>query len=96
MFTKNKVHPGKFEGNESIHVAKVLYSVCNHSGAAEELDFSEYYTDWYARIDGTNHIFIVHEDNNGFFTYGAYNIDEGESMWEGLCDEYYGYWDIAA
>ena len=79
---------GKFEGNLSEHAAEVLYNIVNNGMHEEELSFTENYVDWYARIVGKKHVFIVHEDNNGFFSYEVYSIDEGNSLWCGLLDEY--------
>jgi len=79
---------GKFEYCESEHVAAVLYDICGNGMHEEELSFGHDYVDWYARIIGKKNCFIVHENNAGFFCYEVYSIDEGNSLWCGLLDEY--------
>ena len=90
MYTKVN-RPGKFEHNKSQMVAGILLDICNDGSHGDEIDFGELYTDWYGLIKGKRNYFIVHEDNNGFFSYDALPLEEGLSLWEGLLSEYNGY-----
>ena len=87
MYTRDRT-PGKFEGNESEHIARVLYDICNNAGHDDEISFYEIIVDWYGLIKGKKYWFIVHEDNEGFFTYESYSIEEGSSLWSGLLSEH--------
>lgn len=90
MYTKQENKKlGKFEWNQSELIAQVLHNICGISGYDEEINFTEYYADWYGLIKGKKHWFIVHESNQGFFTYKIYSIEEGGVMWKGLESEYY-------
>ena len=82
MYTKpiNR-YPGKFEGNESRLIARVLYDLCGVSGYDEQCgDVQE--LGWYALFRGKKYGFIVYEDNNGFFDYTIYDsVREAEQDW---------------
>lgn len=85
MYTKQENKQlGKFEGNQSHHIARVLHDICGNGGHDDEISFSEGYVDWYALVNGKRSVFIVHEDDNGFFTYEIYTIEEGNSLWHGI------------
>ena len=87
MYTINK-DPGKYEGNRSEQIARVLNNICNDSGHSDEISFYDIIVDWYGLIKGRKYYFICHEDNDGFFTYDIYSISEGRSLWSGLVNEY--------
>ena len=74
---------GKFEGNYSQWLAEVLYA-----GPALNDEWSpphDGYVDWYGLIDGRRHSWIVHEDNDGFYSYTEYsNKDEANNAWASL------------
>ena len=84
MYTKQENrHPGKFEGNESQHIATVLHDICGNGGHCEEV--STLSGGWVAKIKGKRNMFIVFEDTQGFFEYDIYyTLEDGLQAWENI------------
>jgi hypothetical protein len=73
--------PGKFEGNPSLQVSEDLYGLCGNSWFNESFgDVSEIGI-WEAlflnlTIEGTPKSYIVVENEQGFFSYNAYDTED--------------------
>jgi hypothetical protein len=85
---KDRPYPGKFEGNVSRRVSEALYDIVMESGHDDELDFGgdNGYVNWYGLIlafEGKH--YIVHENNQGSFTYEEFETEEDViGVWEKL------------
>jgi hypothetical protein len=85
---KDRPYPGKFEGNVSRRISEVLYDIVMESGHDDELDFGgdNGYVNWYGLIlafEGKH--YIVHENNQGSFTYEEFETEEDViGVWEKL------------
>jgi hypothetical protein len=86
--------PGKFEGNYSQAIARAVYTRVLDGCADETIgDCSE--IGWIANlVTGTNHTFILVEDNQGFVSvdYWLTGSETWQSEWDKLvseCDSFY-------
>lgn len=85
MYTQKR-YPGKFEGNQSQLVARVVYNntldgCCEDVGEADGFGY-------YARIEGKQHTFILSEDSQGFVYVTWYDKQEGAKKWGAILSAY--------
>ena len=73
--------PGKFEGNESQLTAQILYNVVGEGFVSDEYGEVDGPDGWNGIIRGTRYGFLLHEDNQGFFSYQYTSLKEADARW---------------